>query len=287
MLQVEAVHKSFGDFMAVYGANLTVEKGELVAVIGPNGAGKTTLFNLITGQLKPDSGKIVFKGEEIGGLPAYRICKMGIGRSFQIVNIFPRLTVFENVQVAVLSHQRQSSNLFSPAQNLAVEETNRLLESVGLSNKAMSTAGSLSHGDQKILEIAIALGNEPELLILDEPTAGMSPEETAATIQLIKQLASPSASLPSATPSASPFDPAQDELRARLGAGRTGARGLTILFCEHDMDVVFDIAQSIMVMHHGQTLIQGKPEEVRMNAQVQEAYLGFDAAQPSGGGSDA
>ncbi len=277
MLQVEAVHKSFGDFMAVYGANLTVEKGELVAVIGPNGAGKTTLFNLITGQLKPDSGKIVFKGEEIGGLPAYRICKMGIGRSFQIVNIFPRLTVFENVQVAVLSHQRQSSNLFSPAQNLAVEETNRLLESVGLSNKAMSTAGSLSHGDQKILEIAIALGNEPELLILDEPTAGMSPEETAATIQLIKQLSSPSAS-----PSTS-FDPAQDELRA----GRTGARGLTILFCEHDMDVVFDIAQSIMVMHHGQTLIQGKPEEVRMNAQVQEAYLGFDAAQPSGGGSDA
>lgn len=278
MLQVEAVHKSFGDFMAVYGANLTVEKGELVAVIGPNGAGKTTLFNLITGQLKPDSGKIVFKGEEIGGLPAYRICKMGIGRSFQIVNIFPRLTVFENVQVAVLSHQRQSSNLFSPAQNLAVEETNRLLESVGLSNKAMSTAGSLSHGDQKILEIAIALGNEPELLILDEPTAGMSPEETAATIQLIKQLADPSAS-----PSTS-FDPAQDELRAGPG---TSARGLTILFCEHDMDVVFDIAQSIMVMHHGQTLIQGKPEEVRMNAQVQEAYLGFDAAQPSGGGSDA
>ena len=278
MLQVEAVHKSFGDFMAVYGANLTVEKGELVAVIGPNGAGKTTLFNLITGQLKPDSGKIVFKGEEIGGLPAYRICKMGIGRSFQIVNIFPRLTVFENVQVAVLSHQRQSSNLFSPSRSLAVEETNRLLESVGLSNKAMSIAGSLSHGDQKILEIAIALGNEPELLILDEPTAGMSPEETAATIQLIKQLASPSAS---------PFDPAQDELRAELGTGRTGARGLTILFCEHDMDVVFDIAQSIMVMHHGQTLIQGKPEEVRMNTQVQEAYLGFDAAQPSGGGSDA
>jgi branched-chain amino acid transport system ATP-binding protein len=263
MLQVEAVHKSFGDFMAVYGANLTVEKGELVAVIGPNGAGKTTLFNLITGQLKPDSGKIAFKGEEISGLPAYQICKMGIGRSFQIVNIFPRLTVFENVQVAVLSHQRQSSNLFSPARSLAVEETNRLLESVGLSNKAMSTAGSLSHGDQKILEIAIALGNEPELLILDEPTAGMSPEETAATIQLIKQLASP------------------------VQSRRDGARGLTILFCEHDMDVVFDIAQSIMVMHHGQTLIQGKPEEVRMNAQVQEAYLGFDAAQPSGGGSDA
>ncbi len=252
MLQVEAVDKSFGDFMAVYGANLTVAEGELVAVIGPNGAGKTTLFNLISGQLKADKGRIVFKGEEISGLPPYEICKRGIGRSFQIVNIFHRLTVFENVQVAVLSHQRQSSNLFSPAQSLAVEETNRILESVGLSDKAGNIAGSLSHGDQKILEIAIALGNEPELLILDEPTAGMSPEETAATMALIKQLVSDS---------------------------EPGEQGLTILFCEHDMEVVFDIAQSIMVMHHGQTLIQGKPEEVRRNKAVQEAYLGgeFDA----------
>jgi branched-chain amino acid transport system ATP-binding protein len=254
MLQVEAVHKSFGDFTAVYGANLTVDKGELVAVIGPNGAGKTTLFNLISGQLKVDKGKVVFKGEEISGLPPYEICKRGIGRSFQIVNIFHRLTVFENVQVAVLSQQRQSSNLFSPAQNLAVEETHRILESVGLSDKAGNIAGSLSHGDQKILEIAIALGNEPELLILDEPTAGMSPEETAATMELIKGLGR----------RPSPIKPE--------------GRGLTILFCEHDMDVVFDIAQSIMVMHHGQTLIQGKPEEVRRNKAVQEAYLGFDAS---------
>ena len=242
MLQVKAVHKTFGDFTAVCGANLTVEKGELVAVIGPNGAGKTTLFNLISGQLKADKGRIVFKGEDIRGLPPYEICRRGMGRSFQIVNIFHRLTVFENVQVAVLSHQRSSSNLFSPAQSLAVEETNRILESVGLANKASNIAGSLSHGDQKILEIAIALGNEPELLILDEPTAGMSPEETAATMELVKQLAN--------------------------------AQGLTILFCEHDMEVVFDIAQSIMVMHYGQTLIQGRPEEVRENEAVQEAYLG-------------
>jgi branched-chain amino acid transport system ATP-binding protein len=242
MLQVEAVDKSFGDFMAVYGASLSVGKGELVAVIGPNGAGKTTLFNLITGQLWPDRGRITFRGEEITGLPAYEICRRGIGRSFQIVNIFPRLTVFGNVQVAVLSQQRRSNNIFSPAQNLAVEETRRILESVGLSDTAANTAGSLSHGDQKILEIAIALGNEPELLILDEPTAGMSPEETAATLELIKNLAR--------------------------------SRGLTILFCEHDMDVVFSIAQSIMVMHQGRTLIQGKPEEVRENRKVQEAYLG-------------
>ncbi|MEI9476956.1 MAG: ABC transporter ATP-binding protein [Deltaproteobacteria bacterium] len=242
MLKVESVVKSFDDFKAVNGANLEIGKGEVVAVIGPNGAGKTTLFNLITGQLRRNSGKIIFKGEDIGGIPPYEICKRGIGRSFQIVNIFHRLTVFDNVQVAVLSQQKRSSTLFSPARNIAVKDTNDLLESVGFLDKAKNIAGSLSHGDQKVLEIAIALGNEPELLILDEPTAGMSPEETSATIELIKRLA------------------------------RT--RGLTILFCEHDMDIVFSIAQSIMVMHQGRTLIQGKPEEVRSNKAVQEAYLG-------------
>jgi len=242
MLQVEAVDKSFEDFTAVNGANLTVGKGEIVAVIGPNGAGKTTLFNLITGALKRDKGRIIFKGEDISELPPYEICKKGIARSFQVVNIFPRLNVFRNVQVAVLSQQRRSSRLFHSAENMFVKETNNILKSVGLLDKANSIAGSLSHGDQKILEIAIALGNEPELLILDEPTAGMSPEETSVTIELIKRLAQ--------------------------------MRGLTILFCEHDMDIVFSIAQSIMVMRHGQTIIQGSLEEVRSNKEVQEAYLG-------------
>jgi branched-chain amino acid transport system ATP-binding protein len=242
MLQVEAVVKSFDEFKAVNGANLVIEKGEIVAVIGPNGAGKTTLFNLITGQLKRDRGKIIFKGEDISELPPYQICKKGIGRSFQIVNIFPRLTAFRNVQVAVLSQQRRSHQLFQPAQNMAVQETNNILQSVGLFDKAHHIAGSLSHGDQKILEIAIALGNEPELLILDEPTAGMSPEETLATMELIKRLAQ--------------------------------MRGLTILFCEHDMDIVFSVAQSIMVMHQGHTIVQGELEEVRSNKEVQEAYLG-------------
>jgi branched-chain amino acid transport system ATP-binding protein len=242
MLQVEGVIKSFDDFMAVNGANLTVGQGEIVAVIGPNGAGKTTLFNLITGALKRDRGRIIFKGEEISELPPYDICKKGISRSYQIVNIFPRLTVFENVQVAVLSYQRRSSNLFRPAQSLAVKETRSILESMGLYGKEKSIAGSLSHGDQKILEIAIALGNEPELLILDEPTAGMSPEETQATMELVK----------------------------RLG----NQRGLTILFCEHNMDIVFSVAKSIMVMGHGQTIVQGTPEAIRSNKEVQEAYLG-------------
>jgi branched-chain amino acid transport system ATP-binding protein len=242
MLQVEGVIKSFDEFVAVKGATLSVGRGEIVAVIGPNGAGKTTLFNLITGLLKRDSGKILFKGEDISGLPSYEICKKGIARSFQIVNIFPRLTVLRNVQVAVLSQQGKSNALFRPAKSMVLDETKGILESVGLLDKSQSIAGALSHGDQKILEIAIALGNEPELLILDEPTAGMSPEETSATMELVKRLAK--------------------------------MRGLTILFCEHDMDIVFSIAQSIMVMHQGRTLLQGKPEEVRNNPFVQEAYLG-------------
>jgi branched-chain amino acid transport system ATP-binding protein len=242
MLRVEKVHKSFDKFLAVSGAELTVEKGQLVAVIGPNGAGKTTLFNLITGQLKPDRGRVIFNGEDITKLPTHEICRRGIARSFQLANIFPRLSVFRNIQVSVLSQLRKSNNLFHLAQSMGVHETTRILESVGLQNKSDHIAGSLSHGDQRILEIAIALGNEPQMLVLDEPTAGMSPEETARTMLLIKRFAD--------------------------------TRGLTILFCEHDMDVVFDAAQSIMVMHYGKTIIQGKTEEVRKNRAVQEAYLG-------------
>ena len=242
MLRVEGIHKSFEDFKAVSGANLTVEAGQLVAVIGPNGAGKTTLFNLITGQLKPDRGRIIFNDEDISKLPPYEICRKGIARSFQIANIFPRLTVFRNVQVSVLSQQRKSVRLFRPAETLAVAETNTILENVGLSDKADARAGSLAHGDQRTLEIAIALGNKPELVVLDEPTAGMSAEETAATMELIRRLAD--------------------------------SEGLTILFCEHDMEVVFNVAQSIMVMHQGITIIQGGPDEVRNSARVQECYLG-------------
>ncbi|MGE5258749.1 MAG: ABC transporter ATP-binding protein [Hyphomicrobiales bacterium] len=242
MLHVENLLKSFADFKAVNGATLTVRQGELVAVIGPNGAGKTTLFNLITGHLKPDQGRILFRGEDISRLPAHRVCRKGIARSFQIANIFPRLTVFRNVQVAVLSQKNLSRTLFWPAHRMVVEETQHILERVGLSDQQLALAGSLSHGDKRILEIAIALGNEPELLILDEPTAGMSPEETSATMALVKRLAL--------------------------------EQGLTILFCEHDMDVVFNVATSIMVMQQGKTILQATPQEVRENIAVQEAYLG-------------
>ena len=242
MLRVEDIHKSFDGFKAVNGARLQVNRGELVAVIGPNGAGKTTLFNLITGQIKPDRGRIFFKEEVISKLPVHQISRRGIARSFQIANIYHRLTVFRNVQVSVLSRKGCSMNLFRPVDSLAIEETRQILQSVGLLDEMENVAGSLSHGDQRILEIAIALGNEPEMLILDEPTAGMSPDETASTMALITRLAK--------------------------------TRGLTILFCEHDMDIVFDVAQSIMVMHHGNTIVQDSPEAVRSNREVQDAYLG-------------
>ena len=242
MLRVESVYKSFGDFTAVKGAELRVGKGELVAVIGPNGAGKTTLFNLICGQLRPDRGKILFKDRDITGLPPHKICRQGIARSFQIANIFHRLTVFRNVQVAIISRQKKEKRLFKSIDEYARVETEAILRSVGLYEIRDRIAGTLSHGEQRILEIAIALGNEPELLILDEPTAGMSSDETKRTMGLIKELSE--------------------------------ARGLTILFCEHDMDVVFNVADQIMVMHHGETLIQDIPERVKADRRVQEAYLG-------------
>ena len=246
MFEVSDLAKSFDGFMAVNGARLRLEQGEVVAVIGPNGAGKTTLFNLITGQLRADRGEIVFKGEVITGLQPHEVCRRGIARSFQVVNIFSRLSVFENVQIAVLAEQKRSFSLFSPVAQLAVAETLAIIESVGLQDKADRVSGSLSHGDQKVLEIAIALGNKPELLILDEPTAGMSPEETSITFNLMKQL--------------------------------SGEFGLTILFCEHDMGLVFSIADRIMVMHQGKTIIQDTPDTVRNDQRVQKAYLG--GAQP-------
>ena len=242
MLRIENLHKSFNDFKAVNGAYLSVEKGQLVAVIGPNGAGKTTLFNLIGGQLHPDNGKILLNKEDISKFPPHVICRKGVARSFQIANIFPRLSVFRNVQVSVLSQQKLSNKLFQPAARLVVGETDRILESVGLLDKKLDVAGSLSHGDKRILEIAIALGNKPNLLILDEPTAGMSPEETTTTMALIQRLAAD--------------------------------QGLTILFCEHDMEVVFGTAQSIMVMQQGRTIVQDEPQTVRQNSEVQRAYLG-------------
>ncbi len=242
MLTVKDLYRDFKGFMAVNGANLEVTKGEIVAVIGPNGAGKTTLFNLITGHLKPTAGIVQFKGEDITGLAPYKICRKGISRSFQIVNIFSKLTVFENVQLALFSKYSKTFRMFSKASKYFIDETNSILEKLGLLEKKDLNSELLSHGDQKVLEIAIALASSPDLLILDEPTAGMAPRETERCIELIKKLSK--------------------------------EYGLTILFCEHDMKIVFNIADRIMVMVRGTTIIQGRPEEVRCNELVQKAYLG-------------
>ncbi len=242
MLKVENLHKSFSGFKAVNGANLDVKKGEIVAVIGPNGAGKTTLFNLVTGILKPDSGRVLFKDEDITGFAPYQVCKKGLTRSFQVVNVFSRLTVFENVRVSVLARENKTWNMFTPASMLVTPETERIIESVGLTGQKDRASAALSHGERKVLEIAIALGGNPEFLILDEPTAGMSPEETGRCIDLIRKLSKDF--------------------------------GLTILFCEHDMELVFAIANRIMVMVRGSTIVQGPCDEVRCNQAVQDAYLG-------------
>jgi branched-chain amino acid transport system ATP-binding protein len=242
LLRVEGVTKAFGGFVAVRDVSLTLERGRTACVIGPNGAGKSTLFNLITGHLQPTHGRVLFDDRDITGQPPHAICRMGIGRSFQRTNIFPRLSVFDNVQVAVLSHLGRTLNLMTRARGLARDETLAILEAVGLAGEAQSTSGTLSYGLQKQLELGIALASEPQVLLLDEPTAGMSPQETADTIALIGRI--------------------------------VRERGLTLLFTEHDMDVVFSIAQRITVLHQGAVLAEGTPEEVQGNEDVQRIYLG-------------
>ena len=241
MIRVENLKKSFGGLMAVSDVSFELAEGEITSIIGTNGAGKTTLFNLLTGHIKPDAGEIFFKGNRITGLPPYRICKMGIGRSFQKANIFPRLTVFENVQVALMSWGKKSRNIFLASRNLMVEETNEILESIGLGGKEHLKAGLLAHGDQRLLEIGITLGSHPDLILLDEPTAGMSPEESQSAVKLVQKIAK--------------------------------EMNLTVLFIEHDMNVVFGISEKVRVMHIGRVIAEGTPEEIRANQEVQKIYL--------------
>jgi branched-chain amino acid transport system ATP-binding protein len=247
LLQTNNLTKSFGKLDALNNVNCSVQEKELLAIIGPNGAGKTTLFNAITGKFAPTSGGILFKGEEISGLPSYKIVEKGISRSFQVVNLYPDLTVFNNVRIGVLSHQKMTMSLFRGVDSLdrVTREVNRMLELVHLQDKAKIVANALSHGDQKCLEMGMALTNNPELLLLDEPTAGMSPEETQYTIQLIKNI--------------------------------WEGTGITIVFTEHDLEVVFSIATRIMVLQMGMVIAEGTVEEVRQNKKVREAYLGEEA----------
>lgn len=240
--EIKDLRKSFGGVQAINGINLTIKQGEICSIIGPNGAGKTTLFNLITGYIKPDSGKVIFFDEDITGKHPKRITERGVARSFQIVNIFPRLTVYENIMVGLLGQQRRSLNFIRPAKNMVKDECFALLESIGLFSQAQVLAGQLSHGNQKRLEVGLALAMKPKLLLLDEPTAGMAVEEKADILSTIKNM--------------------------------TLKQQCTVFLSEHDMSVIFSFSDVIWVLHFGEVVTQGTVEQIRNNETVRKIYLG-------------
>jgi len=242
ILELKGLNKSFGGVVAVGGVDLQVEQGRIYSVIGPNGAGKTTLFNLISGFYRCDRGRVTFKGRDVTGFKPEQIVKLGMGRSFQVTKIFPKLTVFENVQATVLFNQGYGLNLFSDSAALVRDETSTVLAQVNLHNKADELAGALSAGDMKRLELGIVLGTRPDLILLDEPTCGMSATETTSTIELIRTI--------------------------------NRDTGATVLFTEHKMDMVFSVSSHITVMNFGLVIASGPPEEVHNNKRVQEIYLG-------------
>jgi branched-chain amino acid transport system ATP-binding protein len=244
VLKIDNLVKSFDGNMVISDISVSFEQGELSAIIGPNGAGKTTFFNLITGYHLANSGQIYFEGKSIGGMQPFDIVRLGIARAFQITNIFPKLSVLENIVATVITHQKANLNLITPTNKLksVYDRAYQILEDVGLADRAHRQSGTLAHGNQKILDIAVALAMEPKLLLLDEPTAGMSPEERWQTVELIQKL--------------------WQQL------------DITMVFIEHDMDIVFGISQKVRVLCYGTMLAEGTPEEISKNDKVIEAYLG-------------
>lgn len=242
ILRVNELSKAFGGLLATNNVSFEIKAGEMSAIIGPNGAGKSTLFNLLTGFHAVDKGHVFYKEKNITNWPPYKIARLGIARAFQVSNIYPKLTTYENVRQSILTQQKKTLNFFTPAKRLAQKETQDIIQITGLSENAQMVAGNLSQGDKKRLELAIALGSKPDLLFLDEPTAGMSGEETHETMELV----------------------------ARLNR----EMGLTILFTEHDMPVVFGYARKLSVLHAGAIIAEGTPEEVRANENAQKIYLG-------------
>lgn len=244
LLEIRGVKYSIDGFMAVAGVDISVARGELAAIIGPNGAGKTTLFNLVSGFLTPDSGAIYFKGEKITGLPPYKIVRKGICRAFQLVNIFHNMTVLQNVRMGVLADRGITANLFRDTEELneVNEEAERILEAMGLSPYKDQVASTVPHGFQKSLEIGIALSHKADLLLLDEPTSGMNPEETQAFMRLME--------------------------------GVFGGGSVSVIIVEHDMDLVFNLARRVLVMCEGRVVADGKPEQVREDEFVRRIYLG-------------
>jgi len=242
LLQINSVKKDFSGLQILLGINLTVEQGERHAIIGPNGAGKSTLFNVITGKHRVSQGQILFKDHDITNWPPHKVSRSGLARSFQVTNIFPHMTVSENIRNVIVSRKRMRFNIFNRLGGMedVNGETAGVLKTIGLETQSDTHAGELAYGHQRALEIGLALAMEPELILLDEPTAGMTTEETREAVKLIE----------------------------RITAGKT------LVIIEHDMDVVFSISDRISVLYYGKILATGTAEEIRENQEVKKAYLG-------------
>jgi len=241
-LSVQGISKAYGGVQAVRDVSFTVAPGELVAIIGPNGAGKTTCFNMLNGQLAPDAGDILLEGKNLVGLPPHRIWRLGVGRTFQVAATLASMSVRENVQTALLSHHRRNYSMWTRAERFQMPEADALLSRVGMREQAERLCAELAYGDLKRVELAIALANRPRLLLMDEPTAGMAPAERSALMD--------------------------------LAAGLAREDRIAVLFTEHDMKVVFGYADRVLVLHLGEVIAAGSPDEVRADARVREVYLG-------------
>jgi branched-chain amino acid transport system ATP-binding protein len=242
VLEVHELAKSFGGVQAVKNLSFDLAEGRLLAMIGPNGAGKSTCFNLINGQLRPDYGRVVIMGKKINGYKPRQVWKLGVGRTFQITSTFASMTVLENIKMAVLSHHRQTKSLFSKVRRLYTEESMELLKLVGIEDQHDRACGVLAYGDLKRVELAVALANQPKLLLMDEPTAGMGPAERQSLMELTSNI--------------------------------VRNQNIGVLFTEHDMEVVFTHSDRIIVLNRGELVAEGTPTEVRENNKVQEIYLG-------------
>jgi len=246
VLKVQGVSKRFGGLQALQSVDMHVKPGEFHAIIGPNGAGKSTFFNTLTGLLKPDEGNIWLDGRNVTGLSPHRLTRLGMGRTFQITRVFHGMTVLENVQVALSANAQQNWQGWTAAAGQHVARAQELLGLVGLASQSARVARTLAHGDQKRLELAVALASQPRLLLLDEPTAGMAAQERLESIQLVHKVAQ--------------------------------QLGISCVFTEHDMAVVFAVASRITVLHQGKVLATGLPHEVRASSVVQQVYLGEPVA---------
>ncbi len=242
LLAVEGLNKAFGGVVAARNVTFALQAGEMLAIIGPNGAGKSTTFNMVGGQLRPDTGRVVLAGQDITGKPPRVVCRMGVGRTFQVAQTFLSMSVAGNVQMALIAHHGRTRDMVADAARLYCDDAIALLARVGMEGEADRPIGELAYGDVKRVELAIALAASPRLLLMDEPTAGMAPRERAALMQLT--------------------------------AGIARGSGIGVLFTEHDMDAVFAHADRILVLVRGEVIAEGTPEEVRANPEVQRVYLG-------------